>query len=368
MIRKYIDKKLFKYLVIFYTIITILLILVQLYYKSQGRLDNISISFFEYVYYNYILKWFSVLIFMFFVSYLTKLMFEKNLGTKLIIAIHFLLSFIIQIFVFFISISIIAITSSRNFLEFVPYFRSEYIQYLGENVMIYFSMLGIIYIYYYLKKIRNIEIQKSMLETQLVNSKLNMLKAQLNPHFVFNTLNSISSLINIDKEKSQDMITHFGDLFRDILDLKNDNLIPLKRELEMLEKYINIITIRFDDHIRFKKNVQNNCKNILVPALLIQPIVENSVKYGYSINNTSLEISLRIFRKENILSIVIENNGNLLNQEFNKLLEKGLGLKNINNRLETLYNSNYKFTIINNENNIGVRTIIKIPIDYLKVS
>ncbi|WP_299227756.1 sensor histidine kinase [uncultured Psychroserpens sp.] len=362
MSKKYIDIKLIKYLARFYTIITILLILVQMYWKSLGQLDNIGIPFLTYIYYNYILKWFAVLIFMIFVSYITKLMFERNWNSKLIIVVHLILSLVIQVFVFFTSISIIAITSNRNFKEFLPYFKSEYMRYLGENVMIYFSMLGIMYIYYYLKKIRIVEVQKSKLETQLVNSKLNMLKAQLNPHFVFNTLNSISSLVDIDKEKSQDMITNFGDLFRDILDLKDANLIPLSQELEMLEKYIDIISVRFEDHISFKKDINVDCYGILVPALLLQPIIENSVKHGYSLQITDIEICLKISTVNNMLIIIIDNSGKSLNNGLNDLFKTGLGLKNINERLETLYGEHFEFSMVNKENNLGVKTIIKIPI------
>ncbi|WP_298754987.1 histidine kinase [uncultured Psychroserpens sp.] len=234
-------------------------------------------------------------------------------------------------------------------------------QYLGENVMIYFSMLGIIYVYYYLIRIKTIEQQKVKLETQLVHSKLNMLKAQLNPHFVFNTLNSISSLIDIDKEKSQDMITDFGDLFRDILDLGNKNLISLKQELDMLKKYIDIISIRFSDHLSFEEVIDNELEEALVPVMLLQPIIENSIKHGYSYNSTELSVILRIFKDSQYLHIEVQNDGQPLQQPFNDTIVTGMGIKNIEDRLKTLYKDNFSFKVENIKDNQGVKTSIMIP-------
>ena len=109
-------------------------------------------------------------------------------------------------------------------------------------------------------------------------TNLNMLKAQLHPHFIFNTLNSISALVEIDKEKSQNLIADFGDLFRDILEFKDENLIPLRKELEILDKYIAIISVRFSDHLSIEKEIENDVENELVPHMLLQPMVENAIK------------------------------------------------------------------------------------------
>jgi LytS/YehU family sensor histidine kinase len=210
--------------------------------------------------------------------------------------------------------------------------------------------------------VRNIEIQKAQIETHLANANLNMLKAQLHPHFIFNTLNSISALVEIDKEKSQNLIADFGDLFRDILDFKDENLIPLQKELALLDKYIAIISVRFSDHLSIEKEIQKDIENELVPHMLLQPMFENALKHGYGYNSTELNVSLKIYKNNDYLFIEIENDGELLTQPYEELLQNGTGLKNTQDRLKTLYGNEVSFKVENNKSNTGVVTFIKIPL------
>ncbi|MGV6828293.1 MAG: sensor histidine kinase [Flavobacteriales bacterium] len=236
------------------------------------------------------------------------------------------------------------------------------------NFLVYFAMLGIIYGYYYLQKIKGIEAQKNRLQQQLINSKMNVLKSQLHPHFVFNTLNSISSLIDIDKNKSQNLIADFGDLFRGILEIKNEHLIPLEKEINLLDKYIDIISVRFSDHLIINKNIEEELKDCLVPNMIIQPLLENAIKHGYSYNKTNLIIDLSIFKKEKYLIIIIENDGDLLNEKFNELLGLGTGIRTTQERLYTLFGSNFKFILKNNKAKTGVLAFIKIPLKTVLIN
>ena len=204
-------------------------------------------------------------------------------------------------------------------------------------------MVGIINVYYYIKKVKDINLQKSQLETQIANTRLKMLKSQLHPHFMFNTLNTISSLIEEDIEKSQNLIADFGDLFREILEFKDQNLISLKQEISLLDKYIDIISVRFSDHLVIRKKIEPGLENVRVPSLIIQPLLENAVKYGYSYNVTELNINLKIFKEGDYLSILIENDGTLLENSFDELLSQGLGIQNTNDRLQTLFENDHVF-------------------------
>lgn len=365
MLKKNIDIRLLKYLAVFYTIVVVLVQFKKSYWKVQGTSSYGPLSWGQLFNYGVFVDWIVVIVFMAFIGFLTKLMFEKwgASGWKKIIWVHLFFSFFIGYVIFFVTAVITFLIGEASFSEASRYMSfNHFVAVVEVNFLIYFAMIGIINVYYYIKKVRNIEIQKAQIETHLANANLNMLKAQLHPHFIFNTLNSISALIEIDKEKSQNLIADFGDLFRDILDFKDENLIPLQRELALLDKYIAIISVRFSDHLFIEKDIQKDVEDELVPHMLLQPMVENALKHGYGYNATELKVKLKIFRKGDHLFIEIENDGELLTQHFEELLQHGTGLKNTQDRLKTLYGNGVEFKVENTEASNGVITSIKIPI------
>lgn len=365
MLKKYIDIKLLKYLAVFYTIVVLLVQFKKSYWKVQGTVSYGPLSWGQLFNYGVFIDWIVVIVFMAFISYLTKLMFEKwgAEGWKKIVFVHLFFSFFIGYVIFFVTAIISFLIGETTISEASRYMSfNHFVAVVELNFLIYFAMIGIINVYYYIKKVRNIEIQKAQIETHLANANLNMLKAQLHPHFIFNTLNSISALIEIDKEKSQNLIADFGELFRDILDFKDENLIPLQKELALLDKYITIISVRFSDHLSIEKDIQKGVENELVPHMLLQPMVENALKHGYGYNKTELNVILKIYKEADFLFIEIENDGELLTKPFEELLRNGTGLKNTHDRLKTLYGNDVEFRVENNKNSNGVITSIKIPL------
>ncbi|MEH6765520.1 MAG: histidine kinase [Aequorivita antarctica] len=365
MLKKYIDIKLLKYLAVFYTIVVLLVQFKKSYWKVKGTSSYGPLSWGQLFNYGVFIDWIVVIVFMAFISLLTKLMFEKwgAKGWKKIVWVHLFFSFFIGYVIFFVTAVITFLICEASFTEASGYISfNHFVAVVEVNFLIYFAMIGIINVYYYIKKVRNIEIQKAQIETHLATAKLNMLKAQLHPHFIFNTLNSISALIEIDKEKSQNLIADFGDLFRDILDFKDENLIPLQKELALLDKYIAIISVRFSDHLFIEKNIEPDVENELVPHMLLQPMVENALKHGYGYDTTELNVNLKIYKDNKYLFIEIRNNGEALIQPFEELLQNGTGLKNTQDRLKTLYGNDVEFTIENNKSKDEVVTFIKIPL------
>ncbi len=365
MLKKYIDIKLLKYLAVFYTIVLVLVQFKKSYWKVIGTKSYGSLSWGQLFNYGVIIDWIVVVGFMVFISLLTKIMFEKwgASGWKKIVWAHLFFSFFIGYFIFFVTAIVSFLIGASTFSEAVQYVSfNHFVAVMEVNFLVYFAMIGIINVYYYIKKVRDIELQKSQIETHLATAKLNMLKAQLHPHFIFNTLNSISALVEIDKEKSQNLIADFGDLFRDILDFKDENLIPLEKELALLDKYIRIISIRFSDHLSIEKIIKNDVQHELVPHMLLQPIIENAIKHGYGYNTTELKVILKIYKNNEFIFFEIENNGELLTQSFNELLQKGTGLKNTRDRLNTLYGNEVEFVVGNTNKNEGVLTFMKIPL------
>ena len=363
--KKYIDIKLLKYLAVFYTIVVLLVQLRKSYYKILDTPTYGPLSWGQLFNYGVFIDWIVVIVFMAFISYITKMMFEKwgAQGWKKIIWVHLFFSFFIGYVIFFVTAVISFLIGETSVSEASRYMSfNHFVAVVEVNFLIYFAMIGIINVYYYIKKVRNIEIQKAQIETHLANANLNMLKAQLHPHFIFNTLNSISALVEIDKEKSQNLIADFGDLFRDILEFKDENLIPLQKELALLDKYIAIISVRFSDHLSIEKNIQKDVENELVPHMLLQPMFENALKHGYGYNSTELKIKLKIYKNEKYLFIEIENDGEPLSKSFQELLQNGTGIKNTQERLQTLYGTEVEFGVENTKNRNGVVTFIKIPL------
>lgn len=363
-IRKYVDIKLIKILAVFYTLVESLIFIRWYFFLTQEEVDFYKakgLTLTTILINTYLLDWVLVMLFMVMVSVFTKKMFEFD-NIKIVALIHFVLSFVLSWFIYiFSSLTLLVVRriSMENALDNISF--DHFIKNIVENFLIYFSMLGIIYIYYYIGKVKKVEEQKSVLNNQLSLAKMNSLKAQLHPHFLFNTLNSVSALIDINKKKAQDTLADLGDLLRRFIELKRDNLVPLEQELSLLQKYLDIKSLRFSDHLVINKDIEKGLENTLIPNLLLQPIFENSFKYGYSYDSTELKIDFSIKKKNDQLVIIIKNDGKELDKPFEEVLKKGTGIKNLISRLRTIYGDDFKFKMENQKNEKGITTEITIP-------
>ena len=294
------------------------------------------------------------------IIFMTKYFLDRDYNWKALIVIHFILSILYIVVIYFFYYSYEVVTggmelesiTTESFINAVIY--NSNLHFLG-----YIGFVAIIYSYYYINKNAKIELQKTQLAEQFANVKLEMLKAQLNPHFLFNTLHSISSLVKEDPDKAQSMLVSLGDLLREIIFIKHEEKIPLEKEMEILKKYLDIMLIRFSDHLTVNIEIEHDIEKALVPSLLTQPIIENSIKYGYSANHTHLKINMRAQLQHQKLVITIENDGESLVKDKN--LTFGTGLKNITERLKTLYDGQYKFNFHSKTGDQGVETIIELP-------
>ncbi|MFI1771919.1 sensor histidine kinase [Thalassobellus citreus] len=298
-------------------------------------------------------------------------MINQKVKWKNIIIIHSIISLAFSWLIFLIAIIITLFVEGFK-LNYDKILASlsfkHYMSVIDFNFLIYTSMLGIILTYNYIKYIKQVQKEKAGLSIKLINEKMKFLQSQMHPHFLFNTLNGIHSLMDIDINKSKTMIVDLSDLLRNVLDKKDENLIELQEELTILKKYINLNKTRFSDQLKFHINIEENLENILVPNMLIQPIIENATKHGYNKNHTTMEIYLSIKKKGNLLIITIENNGKLLTENFQTLLKKGSGLNNIKERLEALYKSEHEFCIYNNYNKVITKIGFPIEISVSEIS
>ena len=353
--KKIIDKKLFLYLLIFYIFYNTINILKNSYLKINGLIYK-DVSWADFFYQNIVFETLFNIPIIIYIIIVTKKLIDTKYSRMKGLVIHILswiisviLSFIVFNFVYAIKINDFSITTLTSDII------SNAISTADRTFLIYFGNVFIIGTYYYFNKVSKIELQKTKLKQQLTNAQISVLKYQLHPHFFFNTLNSISALIEIDAKLAQNTLADFSDLLRDLIFLKDSNLMPLSLEMKILKKYIDIMSIRFSDHLKVNINIAENLENILIPTLILQPIVENSFKYGYSYNSTDLEINIEINIESPNLNITIENNGEALT----KPIKYGTGLKNTIDRLQTFYGDNYTFNIDNTS--FGVKTTLILP-------
>jgi len=356
--KKFIDFKLLRLLVVFYTITSFVTLFKIYYLKTRGFGYEYS-SWKNILLENILLDWLAVLFIMSTIAITTKIMMIKKIKWKFIISIHLFFSLFIGFVIYFFS-SIAYFLSGQislaeiNFEDYIP----GIISVIDLNFLIYFSMISIVYSFYYFKQTQKTELEKSQLSNQLTNAKLNILKYKLHPHFLFNTLNSISSLIETNSKLAQNTVADFGDLLRDLLSLNDTSLIPLSEEINISKRYLDIMVLRFSDDLKISINVEKSLNNELVPSLILLPIIENSIKHGYSYDITSLKVDLAIFKKNKKITFKISNNGAPLKIRPKKY---GNGLQNTIDRLNILYQKNYTYSMKNLKGNKGVITTIIIP-------
>ena len=360
--RKAIDRRLFIILLGYMGGYHIVYIGRRVILKAIERIEYADVSWWETIFQPILTNFLTVPPLIVLILIITKIMIDKDLKWSYIFLIHFVLSFVYSF----------ALTALYYVYRYLVYGNSiiekgfeEYlvITMFGSNLnyLGYVGFVTIIYSYYYIQKTSQAKIQEAQLSEQLQQVKMQVMKSQLNPHFLFNTLNSVSSLIIEDTIKAQQMIGDLGDLLREVLLVKDKNMIKVSKEMIILNKYIDIMQTRFSDHLRVEKVITKEVEDFLIPSMLLQPILENSFKHGYSYDVTSLKVFLSIYKRGKWLIIDIQNDGAPIssNSSFS-----GLGIQNIQARLAALYRDNFYFSFSNLKDGNGVATKIKIPLNF----
>jgi len=228
--------------------------------------------------------------------------------------------------------------------------------YLLSALAIYFVWTLFYFIYHYFERY-NSALKYEALKNEI---ELNNLKSQLNPHFIFNALNSIRALVDENPSKSKDAITQLSSILRSSLVINRNKLTRFEDELRTVQDYLDLETIRFEERLRTKFDIDPKSKNFTVPPLMIQTLVENGIKHGISKLQRGGEISLNTEVKDSLLFIRIRNNGQLPHQKLNG--SKGFGVENTKQRLNLLYGKRATFKLMN-ENGNTVLTEVCLPQD-----
>ncbi len=225
------------------------------------------------------------------------------------------------------------------------------------NAVLYIFFWMILYLSINLiLKTRKNKLERLELEASLRESQLNTLKGQINPHFMFNSLNNIRGLMLEDVDKSREMITRLSEILRYSLTKNNIDKIALAEELEMVENYIALSKIQLEDRLHFTKDIAAKINTLEIPPMLIQMLVENAVKHGISNLPNGGNIKLSVRKEANFVIITVTNTGKLvLHKNSTKL-----GLENIKKRLSLLYGEKAMFALTEKNNEVFAK--IKIPL------
>jgi len=213
-------------------------------------------------------------------------------------------------------------------------------------------------------KIWNNSRNEKKLEAQQLRLNEAMLAAltrQINPHFLFNTLNSVSSLIRTNPEQARNMVYKLSAILRRLL-RKTDNLTPLREELSFIDNYMAIEMVRFGEKLRFTKEIDPVTLDMLVPSMLLQPIIENSIKHGLSSKVDGGIIRVRSRLENERLHLTVEDDGvGIPEPKLATLFQQGIGVSNVNERLKVLFGNDYKMWI-ESKTGEGTRTGIEIEV------
>jgi two-component system, LytTR family, sensor kinase len=229
-------------------------------------------------------------------------------------------------------------------LSFAVRLRQYFFSQTEADVQIYLVVAVLGYVVAYYAQVRSQESHASLLETNLVRAELQVLKMQLQPHFLFNTLHSIASLVSTNPRAAQKMICSLGDLLRLSLVREDMPEVTFRRELEFLELYLDIEKVRFQDRLVAEIEVADEVLNAKIPYLLLQPLVENAIKHGVARRPGSGKVEVSARRNSDQLRILVANDNGTSHAvpESDRL---GIGLENTRNRLRILYGAGARLSV-----------------------
>ena len=239
--------------------------------------------------------------------------------------------------------------------------RPFLVQSVVYDVFAFISFVALGHASSYYRRWTRRQIHQAEMGTRMAEIQLGFLRSQMQPHFLLNSLNLISGQLYEDVERADTMIADLGGLLRATLENPDQHEIPLRRELELLELYLDIARTRFGSSLEVEKCIDPKSLDALVPSLLLQPLVENAIRHGMNGSNRVSRVTISTSRDAYHLRIVVTDDGpGLAESTVQVRRHKGIGLDNIRSRLEQLYGSDHRFTLTNRDG-AGVAATIQIP-------
>ena len=244
---------------------------------------------------------------------------------------------------------------------FMVQYQAELRNFFLFDFFVYWAVVGVGYAFDYRERYRERESLASQLKAQLAEAQLETLKTQLHPHFLFNTLHTISGLVRTGERRAAvNMISGLSDLLRRALDSAREQEVTLREELKFTELYLEIQKVRFSDRLAVRVEVAPETLDALVPNLLLQPLVENAVHHGISLDDAAGAITISAYRADGRLEIRVSDDGPGLESGWRMEESGGIGLANTSERLKHLYGAEHRFDLRNAPAG-GMTAAISIP-------
>jgi two-component system, LytTR family, sensor kinase len=232
--------------------------------------------------------------------------------------------------------------------HFTNLLRYKFYNSLVEYLVLYASTLALIYVLESKERLAYQQTETARLNEQLSKAQLDALRRQIEPHFLFNTLNAIAGLV---REKRNDaavsMIVGLSDFLRRVVEDSNRQQVPLREELDFVQKYLDIQQVRFAERLHLSINVPADLFPAQVPSLILQPMVENAVKHGIAKRVQGGAIRIAAVRNNGTLTLSVYNDGPALLADWET--NSGIGIANVRTRLQSLYGDKFEFTMKNHD-------------------
>jgi LytS/YehU family sensor histidine kinase len=239
------------------------------------------------------------------------------------------------------------------------YLQRVYLMNLDWTLMVYSTIVGLSYALGYYREAQARAITAAQLETSLVEARLKTLEAELHPHFLFNTLHAISTLVHTNPDAADRMISRLSDLLRITFNRSGAARVSLQEEIEFLQKYLEIEQTRFQDRLQVTYDIDPDTLDAEVPRLILQPLVENAIKHGVSPRSGPGSIHIASSREADALWLEVHDDGVGLADDARARLNAGVGLSNTRARLECLYGEAQALELSDGREGLAVR--LRIP-------
>jgi len=246
--------------------------------------------------------------------------------------------------------------------SFTSFVQRQFLTNLDWTLMTYTTIVALSYALHYSRESHARAVKEAQLETRLIEARLRTLEAELHPHFLFNTLHAISSLVHTNPDSADRMISRLSDLLRLTFDRSGSAGVSLQEELEFLQKYLEIEQTRFQDRLSVRFDIDPDTLDAEVPRLILQPLVENAIKHGVSPKPGSGLVQISSQRHGDRLWIEVSDNGVGLSAGARARLRSGVGLSNTRDRLQCLYGSAHRIEFSDEAKGLAVR--IEIPFHH----
>jgi signal transduction histidine kinase len=250
--------------------------------------------------------------------------------------------------------------------------RVVLVNHLDFQVVLYWAVVGAAYMVEFVRRYRERDRAAAALEQKLAMTQLEALRMQLNPHFLFNALNSVAELMEVNVKEAQGTLTRVADLLRLSLRSAGSSLIPVWQEIELVELYLQIARVRYGQGLDADITVDPSAVDDMIPSFLLQPLVENALKHGLAPGHPDQSVEVHVKRNGGALEIIVEDNGRgldgLLTTSGRFLAATpsvdglGIGLTNTRMRLTMLYGDRYAFRMSNQPSG-GCRVEIRLPVN-----